>query len=199
MKLFAFLALMVLCPGLFAHHFKGLPHYGYFENYPQIPQDEFLAQAGKYEVSLVLYDFQGINLEMAEHPQEVRMYLVIYDLLANRAYQGKLRMDIQDRGVTVVHKLQEQAQEESIYAIQRELSDEGDYSLLLTLVDEKNTQIRVPFILNSQKIHWGKWIVLTMILFLIIAAFGARKKRLSLDRKQEIARVQNHLNSREIA
>ncbi len=25
-----------------AHHFKGLPHYSYFENYPQIPQDEFV-------------------------------------------------------------------------------------------------------------------------------------------------------------
>ncbi|MBT3783723.1 hypothetical protein HOF92_02030 [bacterium] len=199
MKLYAFLALTILCPGLYAHHFKGLPHYGYFENYPQIPQEEFLAQAGKYEVSLVLYDFQGINLEMAEHPQVVRMYLVIYDLLANQAYKGKLRMEIQDRGATVVHKLQEQAQEESIYAIHRELSDKGDYSLLLTLVDEKNTQIRVPFILNSQKVHWGKWIVLSMTFFLVIAGFGARKKRLSLDRKQEIARVRDPLNSREIA
>ena len=33
-----------------AHHFKGMPHFAYFENYPQAPQDEYLAQAGEYEM-----------------------------------------------------------------------------------------------------------------------------------------------------
>ncbi len=35
-----------------AHHFKGLPHYNYFENYPQVPEEEFIGEVGDYEVSL---------------------------------------------------------------------------------------------------------------------------------------------------
>ena len=49
------ITLFICCLGLspaFGHHFKGLPHFSYFENYPQVPQDEFLAQAGNYECSL---------------------------------------------------------------------------------------------------------------------------------------------------
>jgi len=172
-----------------AHHFKGLPHYGYFENYPQIPQEEFLGQGGKYEVSLVLYDFQGINLNMAEHPEDVRMYLVVYDLLKNSAYQGELRMDILDGEEVIYTKIQEKSQEESIYSIHRSLSDDGDYSLLLSLSDPSRTQIRVPFLLSSQKVHWGKWIVLFMAVFLGVAGYGARKKRLNMDRKQEKERI----------
>ena len=58
-----------------AHHFKGLPHYNYFENYPQVPEEEFLGQAGDYEVSLVVYDFQGIDRENVEDPDNVRLFL----------------------------------------------------------------------------------------------------------------------------
>ena len=49
--------LVVMVGSASAHHFKGLPHYNYFENYPQVPEEEFLGDAGNYEVSLVLYDF----------------------------------------------------------------------------------------------------------------------------------------------
>ena len=51
-----FLVVMAACAR--AHHFKGLPHYNYFENYPQVPEEEFLGEVGSYEVSLVVYDFQ---------------------------------------------------------------------------------------------------------------------------------------------
>ena len=41
--------LCVCVPVLFAHHFKGMPHFNYFENYPQIPQEDFIVQSGDYE------------------------------------------------------------------------------------------------------------------------------------------------------
>jgi hypothetical protein len=37
--------MMVVLP-LHAHHFKGLPHYNYVENYPQTPEEEILGQSG---------------------------------------------------------------------------------------------------------------------------------------------------------
>ncbi len=39
-----------------AHHFKGLPHYNYFENYPQVPEEEFIGEVGDYEVILTVED-----------------------------------------------------------------------------------------------------------------------------------------------
>ncbi len=54
-SMFFIVLLLLWAPPLAAHHFKGLPHFNYFENYPQIPQDEFLGQFGDYECSLVIY------------------------------------------------------------------------------------------------------------------------------------------------
>lgn len=51
-----------------AHHLKGLPHYNYFENYPQVPEEEFVGEVSDYEVSLVVYDFQGINRDNVDSP-----------------------------------------------------------------------------------------------------------------------------------
>jgi len=35
---------LVTAPSTEAHHFKGLPHFNYFENYPQVPQEEYIWQ-----------------------------------------------------------------------------------------------------------------------------------------------------------
>ncbi|MCO4781544.1 MAG: hypothetical protein KC646_04415 [Candidatus Cloacimonetes bacterium] len=178
--------LLIVQTQSFCHHFKGLPHYGYFENYPQIPQTEFLGQSGKYEISLVIYDFQGINLEDAQHPEEVRLYSVVYDLKENTVYKGPAKVQILDGGRLLEEKIQPQAEEESIYQINRKLDDLGDYSLRLILQDDNNYQIDVPFVLESQKTHWGKWISIALLLLLILTAIGARKKRVTMDRKEKL-------------
>lgn len=172
---------------MFAHHFKGLPHYGYFDNYPQIPQMEFLGQSGNYEISLVIYDFQGINLEDAQHPEEVRLYSVVYDLKNNTVYTGPAKVQILDRGKILEEKIQENAEEESIYQINRKLDDKGEYSLRLILQEDNNFEVVVPFILESQKTHWGKWISLSLMILLLLTAIGARKKRITMDRKENLS------------
>lgn len=184
------IALIIFQGNLFAHHFKGLPHYGYFENYPQIPQTEFLGQSGKYEISLVIYDFQGINLEDAQHPEEVRLYSVVYDLKKNTVYTGAARVQLYDGDRLLEEKLQLKAEEESIYQINRKLDDVGNYSLKLVLQEDNNFEIVVPFVLESQKTHWGKWISLSLMLLLFLTAIGARKKRVTMDRK-ELLMAQN--------
>ncbi|PCJ18563.1 MAG: hypothetical protein COB02_10515 [Candidatus Cloacimonadota bacterium] len=176
---------------LFAHHFKGLPHYGYFENYPQIPQTEFLGQDGKYEISLVIYDFQGINLQDAQYPGEARLYSVVYDLKNNSVYKGAAKVQIFDGDTMLEEKYQPQAEEESIYQINRKLNSEGDYSLKLVLVDDNNFEVRVPFILESQKTHWGKWVSFVLFLLLFMTAIGARKKRVTMDRKEKLLEQSN--------
>lgn len=167
-----------------AHHFKGLPHYNYYENYPQVPEEEFLGQAGEYELSLVVYDFQGINREKVETPDNVRLFLLIFNLLDNKIYQGPLTVDVMD-GDRVVETVKfESADLENIYSLHRELGDTGKYAIRITLHGENNLQCVVPFQLSSQKIHWGRWIGLVLFVLIGVSAIGARKARVRLDRKE---------------
>ena len=179
------LGFLSISMGAMAHHFKGLPHYNYFENYPQIPEEEFIGQAGDYEVSLVVYDFQGINREKVEHPDNVRLFLVIFNLLDNRVYGGKLTLEILD-GDQVVHTRRFEAAElENLYGMHRELPPEGKYSLRMILHDEGDLECKIPFRLSSQIVHWGKWIIVALLILLAIAAFGSRVARVKQDRREE--------------
>lgn len=180
-------ALTLLCVPVFpagAHHFKGLPHYNYFENYPQVPEEEFLGQAGEYEFSLVVYDFQGINRDNVETPDKVRLFLVIFNLLDNRVYQGPLTMEILDRGQPAHTQRFERAELENIYSMHRDLPDHGRYTLRLTLHDEDDLVCEIPFLLSTQKVHWGKWIGGILVVLIGIAAVGARKARIAQDRRE---------------
>jgi len=170
-------------PLLWGHHFKGLPHYNYFENYPQVPQEEFLGQAGEYEFSLVVYDFQGFNREKVEQPDDVRLFLVIFNLLDNRVYQGALTLEIRDRGRVVYAERQERAQLENLYSMRHRLWDDGRFSLGLILHDQGDLRCEIPFTLSTQKVNWGKWIGVGLGGLVLVAAAGARKARVTRDRK----------------
>jgi hypothetical protein len=186
----ALLTLILSVLTLHAHHFKGLPHYNYFENYPQTPEEEFLGQSGDYEFSLVVYDFQGINKEDAESPDNVRLFLVAFDLRSGKLYNGAMTMEIRD-GDQVMHteKL-ESAELENLYSLHQSLPDTGDYSLHLTLHDVGNLPCVIPFQLSSQKIHWGRWVAGGLAALLLVAAIGARKARVRIDRSEQAKRNQ---------
>lgn len=176
-----------------AHHFKGLPHYNYFENYPQVPEEEFLGQAGEYEFSLVVYDFQGINRENVEDPDNVRLFLVIFNLRNNEVYSGPLTFEILDRAEVVHTEKHDAAELENLYSMYRDLPDTGRYALRITLHDEGDLVCAIPFTLSSQKVHWGKWIGIALFLFILIAAIGARRARVKMDRKAEaLIRAERH-------
>ena len=176
--------LLLAATAAMAHHFKGLPHYNYYENYPEIPEEEFLGQVGDYEVSLVVYDFQGIQRENVDDPDMVRMFLVIFNLRNNDIYGGPLTLDVLDNG-TVVHSERHKSSElENLYSMHQDLPDTGRYSLRLTLHDEGDLQCTIPFTLSSQKIHWGKWVAAVLLMWRVVAAIGARKARVAMDRKE---------------
>lgn len=165
-----------------AHHFKGLPHYNYFENYPQVPEEEFLGEVGDYEVSLVVYDFQGIDRENVEDPDNVRLFLMIFNLKNNRVYGGKLTLEILDRGEVVASQEYESSELENLYALYRKLPNTGKYALRMTLHDEGGLRCTIPFRLSSQKIHWGPWVAGGLGILLVVAAVGARRARVRQDR-----------------
>jgi hypothetical protein len=178
-----FLLLSLLLTGLAsAHHFKGLPHYNYYENYPQAPEEEFIGEVGEYEVSLVVYDFQGINRDKVDDPDMVRMFMMIFNLRDSRVYGGALTLEVLD-GDKVIHKVRlASAELENLYSLHHELPNTGHYSMRLTLHDEGDLQCTIPFRLSSQKINWIWWVAGGLGLLVLISAIGARRARVRQDR-----------------
>lgn len=217
---FLFLAIWVFDP-IEAHHFKGLPHYGYFENYPQTPIEEYLGQSKRYEFFLVLYDFQGLRRESVEQPDDVKFFLNVYDLVADKAYSGPLKLEILDGERVLDSVIFKSAEQESLYYYNHKLSDDGDFALRVNIIDlklpeeetlrlQKTEELKnnnlpvtnrlsqdvaqksqvhiletgvIKFETSAQKISWGKWLSLALLVLVAIAAVGARRKRILDDRK----------------
>jgi ferredoxin-type protein NapH len=165
-----------------AHHFKGLPHYSYFENYPQIPQDEFVGQEGRYEFSLVLYDFQGLTRESMQKPDDVRLFVIAFNLLENDVYSGAARLVVLDGEHPVLEDEFDAPQEENVYSLHGDLPSDGDYVLRMDLLDD-GLSVTIPFTLSSQKVRWGRWVVGGLVALLAVAAVGARRARVLVDRR----------------
>ena len=171
---------------LYAHHFKGLPHYGYFENYPQTPVDEYLGQAGDFEFFLVIYDFQGFQREDVARPDDIRLFMNVYDLRADKAYSGPLKMEILDDNHVIGTVIKESSEQESLYYYNQKLPQEGHYSLRVRVPTGMNTEVigLIPFQLSTQKISWAKWIIIFFAIILIIVAVSSRRARIKKDRMQ---------------
>jgi len=179
-----FIIFFMLAEVASAHHFKGLPHYNYYENYPQVPEEEFVGQAADYEVSLVVYDFQGIDREKVESPDNVRLFLVIFNLEDNTVYGGPLTLEILDGEKVIFTERIEESELENLYSMYRELPRKGDYSLRLTLHDQGDLLCTIPFRLSSQIVHWGRWVAIAFGVLILITAIGARRARVRQDRQE---------------
>ena len=170
---------------LHAHHFKGMPHFNYFDNYPQVPTEEYIGQAGRYEFAFMIYDFQGLTQSDMEMPDDVRIYLIVYDLIANKAYKGPLDLEILDGETSLKLFSFKSSAEESIYQLQQKLNEKGNFSLKITIKENGKEIVGIePFKLSNQIINWALWISLIMFVLLLIVAYGSRQARLKQDRKE---------------
>ena len=75
-----------------AHHIKGLPHYGYLENYPQTPTREVRFDAPPYRVTLVAYVMEGLKRERSDTPDAVMVYVSVADGRNGKAHTGPLQV-----------------------------------------------------------------------------------------------------------
>jgi len=172
------LATLALTPTAFAHHNKGLPHYGYFANYPQVPTDDYVAIDGHWEIGAVLFNFQGMERRNSDTPNDVKIYLYLYDLRDDRGYMGALDVDIVKDGEIVSSFERLQVDEESVYSTRETLPESGDYEFVAHMADG---DVRLPFHveLASDQIDW--WLVggiATPVLFVFgLALYGKKRRR----------------------
>ncbi len=118
------LGLAVLAPpsNALAHHIKGLPHYGYIENYPQVPTRELQISAPPYKVTLVAYTLDGIDRSRSGIPSDAMIYVSVTDTGTGKAYRGRVEVALRptDGGAPVLRAFNEPL-EESVYRMRASL------------------------------------------------------------------------------
>jgi ferredoxin-type protein NapH len=120
--LLAPLAFLLPPSGALAHHIKGLPHYGYIENYPQVPTRELRVSAPPYEVTLIAYTLDGIDRGKSGLPDDAMLYVSVTDTRTGKAHRGRVEVTLRpaDGGPPVLRGF-DQPLEESVYRMRATL------------------------------------------------------------------------------
>ena len=181
----ASIALALAPAAAHAHHNKGLPHYGYFENYPQVPTEEYIDFVGRWEIGATIFNFQGLDRRSADTPNDVKIFLYLYDLEADRGYSGPLAVEIRHRGEVVSRFDRLQVDEEAVYSTRETLPASGDYELVAYVEADpaaeqvEAVKLRFHVDLSADRIHWGLIAGLGSPLAVVfwLALFGRRRRR----------------------
>ena len=156
----ALLVGLLPAPSAEAHHNKGLPHYGYYENYPQVPTEEHITVQGDWEMGTTIFNFQGYAArDDASTPNDVKFYIYIYDLKrdANHLGAATFEISIDDEVVSRFHR--EKVDEEWVYSTRETVPRSGEYLLTAYLGPEgtvREPTISMPFYieLHDDAIDW---------------------------------------------
>ncbi len=161
-----------------AHHNKGLPHYGYFENYPQTPIEEYVVIDGPWEMGAVVFNFQGLDRRTADTPNDVKIYLYLYDDRTGSAYEGPLKVEIRSDGEVVSTFERAQVDEEAVYSTRETLPHSGDYELLARVGNEEvSLTFHVDFASDRLPLEWIAGIGGSAALLIGLASVGRRRRR----------------------
>jgi len=173
------LALFMLAPSLAsAHHNKGLPHYGYYDNYPQVPTEEHVAIDGKWEFGATIFNFQGYDRKNSETPNDVKIFCYLYHLGRDKAYLGAADFEIRigDELVSKFHR--DKVDEEAIYSTRETLPRTGTYRLIAYVDGKKVAVLKFYAKIGEDGINW---LLIGGIAFPILLLFGlawvGRKQR----------------------
>ena len=162
----------------FAHHNKGLPHYGYFENYPQVPTEEYIIIDDHWELGATVFNFQGMQRENSDTPNDVKIYLYLYDLDAEKNYVGPAEFEIRLDGQTVSRFSRSSVDEETVYSSRETLPESGEYEIVVVFKDRRLT---LPFYVDISTGEFNPWILLgiafPVLLVIGLALRGTKRKR----------------------
>ena len=161
-----------------AHHNKGLPHYGYYENYPQVPTDEYVALQGRWEIGATIFNFQGYDgRRTSDTPNDVKIYLYLYDMETERSYSGPIDIEIRREGRVVARYARSEPDEESVFSTRETLPETGEYQLVAT-VDGEEVVLDFYADLNDGVSWWVVALIALPVLLVFLLALYGRKKRI---------------------
>lgn len=181
-KLIVVLFLMTVTRPLLSHHYKGLPHYSYFDNYPQVPILEFFQEDENYEVFITVYNFQGLSLEMVDAPNDVRLYIYVYDVKADTVLQQKLNITITSHDQIAYTDKNVASEQENIFVIRATMPEQDDLRVSLQFSDSTGKAVTLTIPIQITKTILQKYgLAIAIALFLIIVMTS----KLILDHRQE--------------
>ena len=159
-----------------AHHNKGLPHYGYFENYPQVPTEEYVTIQGHWEMGATLFNFQGMDRRNSDTPNDVKIYSYIYDLDRGANYKGATDFSIEYDGEIISHFDRVAVDTEAVYSTRETLPRSGDY-MLIAHFDGHTVKLPFHVELASDGVSWGvvAGILVPVLLVFLLALHGRRR------------------------
>ncbi|MGL1885325.1 MAG: hypothetical protein OCD76_02325 [Reichenbachiella sp.] len=154
-----------------AHHYKGLPHYNYFDNYPQVPILEYIEETPEYEVFITIYNFQGLDLDMVEAPNDVRFYIYLYNIEKANSYLGPANFDVYSHGKLIHKFIGIEQEEESIYNLRSNIKEQDDLILKITFMDEDGKEVIIDVPIEITESFWDKyWLYLAIASFFAVVA-----------------------------
>ena len=174
--------LFIIVSTVKAHHYKGLPHYNYFDNYPQVPIFEYINETEDYTVFITIYNFQGLSLDMVDSPNDVRFYIYLYDLNTDKSYEGEAQFNVYSHGELVKRFINIKQEEERIFTVKAVIEEQDDLILEAIFTDKNGKEIKIPTsieITNSFFDDYGLYIMIGLF-FLVVGVI----KKVS-DKKQK--------------
>ena len=152
-----------------AHHYKGLPHFSYFENYPQIPYLEFIKEAHDFEIYMTVYNFQGLNLDQVSSPDDVRLYIYIFDINNQKVYKQPASFSVYSNESLVYETGMIPPEQENIFVIQKKIKQQDNLKLLVEFNNESNELVSIEMPFQITKTFFQKYgVYLAIALFFLI-------------------------------
>ncbi len=133
---------------------------------------------GPWEMGAVVFNFQGLDRRTADTPNDVKIYLYLYDDRTGKAYEGPLEVEIRNDGEVVATFDRIQVDEEAVYSTRETLPRSGDYELLAR-VGEEEVSLTFYVDLSSDRLplEWIAGIGGSAALLIGLAALGRRRRR----------------------
>ena len=164
-----------------AHHNKGLPHYGYFENYPQVPTDEFVRIDGRWESGATIFNFQGLQRRTSDTPNDVRIFAYLYDMQLDEGFEGPVTLTVLHDGDVVDTFERLAPNEEAVYVLRVALPESGDYELqfeLQQLGRKHSTTLPFQADMAADSVSWALLGGLGVVVFAVfVLALGNKRRR----------------------
>ena len=170
-----------------AHHMRAQPHYGYAENYPQIPTKETRTHISGFDVIVVSYFFEGLRRERSDTPDDVQFFIGLMDAKTHQSYTGPLSIELLKGGRRIAAFEHKRPLEEAAYRIRQKVSGPGQYVLRLAAGDIRG-EIAVEVEGKSAPI--APWAVSIGAVLLAALIIFNRRRRVRFRRPKE-----NHVAS----
>ena len=163
-----------------AHHNKGLPHYGYLENYPQVTTEEYTRSNGTWEMGAVIFNFQGLNRRTSDTPNDVKIYFYLMNEAAEANYAGPLEITILDGETPVASYKRDKPDEETVYIGRETLPHSGTYTLRAKMLSGDTKPLTLDFYVDlaSDDFNWplAGGIGTGLILFIVLIRYGKKQR-----------------------